>query len=206
MTNLKQQKVELRQKILRYNAEEFDEYDFKAHSQNIYEKVKKITDSLFKGFNQVAIDENKFHQTNRASSLGMYWPARGEPDILKLCLTTRWSLGLPKIENGEMKMVYYRAGAAIEPIYGGRISQPISTDIVTPKVMIFPALAYDVKGYRLGYGSGFLDKYIASKQKNGEKIILIGACFDHNLLEGIPIEPHDIKFDYIVTDKTIIKL
>ena len=66
---------------------------------------------------------------------------------------------------------------------------------------LIPGLAYNKKGYRLGHGGGFYDMKLADYDG-----IKIGACYSDNIIDDDFQEAHDIKVDYIVTEKEIIKI
>jgi len=72
---------------------------------------------------------------------------------------------------------------------------------VVPDVLIIPGRAFDDKGNRLGRGKGFFDRYLADF--SGLKI---GVCFDFQVIEVIPLEPHDLPMDIVVTEKRILKM
>lgn len=64
-------------------------------------------------------------------------------------------------------------------------------------LIIVPCLGYDSRGYRLGWGGGFYDKFLAS-QKSALKI---GLCFKAGHIKtGLPHESHDIPLDKVVTE------
>ena len=69
---------------------------------------------------------------------------------------------------------------------------------------IIPGLAFDMYGARLGFGAGFYDR-ILSKARKAAK--LIAFCHDWQVIEDqqIPQEPHDIRMNWIVTEKRVIK-
>jgi len=67
---------------------------------------------------------------------------------------------------------------------------------------ILPGLAFDPRGGRLGYGKGIYDG-ILSKAK--PSTIKIGICYDWQILdELLPVEPHDMCVDWVVSDKRVI--
>jgi 5-formyltetrahydrofolate cyclo-ligase len=47
------------------------------------------------------------------------------------------------------------------------------------------------------------DKYINNMKS---KALCIGLCYDFQLLNAIPTEPHDKPLDLILTDKRFIKI
>jgi 5-formyltetrahydrofolate cyclo-ligase len=81
---------------------------------------------------------------------------------------------------------------------------PVNAKTIQPdqiQVVLIPLLAYDRRGFRLGYGKGYYDKYLASLSRN---IIKIGLSF-FGPLDYIPDESHDIPLDYCVNPVGILK-
>jgi 5-formyltetrahydrofolate cyclo-ligase len=65
-------------------------------------------------------------------------------------------------------------------------------------LILVPCLAFDKDNYRLGWGGGFYDKFLARQPK----AMKIGLCFDNGLAAaGLPREPHDIRLDRIITER-----
>lgn len=68
-------------------------------------------------------------------------------------------------------------------------------------LIIVPMLGFDRSGYRLGYGGGFYDKFLATQHQAR----VIGVCYDLGKLTELPHEEHDIPIPTIITEKTIYK-
>ena len=63
-------------------------------------------------------------------------------------------------------------------------------------VILVPGLAFDRRGYRIGYGGGYYDAYLTRYPD----CTAIGTCFDFQLLtEDLPAEAHDRTLQYVVT-------
>jgi 5-formyltetrahydrofolate cyclo-ligase len=75
---------------------------------------------------------------------------------------------------------------------------------VQPDVIVLPVVAFDRAGMRLGYGRGFYDRAVASQRAAGRHPKLLGVAFAVQEVTGIPHEPHDVRLDWIVTDKEIL--
>ncbi|MDR2531369.1 MAG: 5-formyltetrahydrofolate cyclo-ligase [Oscillospiraceae bacterium] len=60
---------------------------------------------------------------------------------------------------------------------------------------VVPALACDKRGYRLGYGGGYYDRFLA--EYIGYSAAL---CYFDNII-GIPVEAHDCAVDMIITER-----
>lgn len=86
--------------------------------------------------------------------------------------------------DGEWQQVAFRAGTPI----------PEEFDMI-----IVPMLGFDNTMHRIGYGAGYYDKFLAT-QPDAKKI---GVCFEIGKVEHVPIEPHDIKLDKIITESKI---
>lgn len=63
-------------------------------------------------------------------------------------------------------------------------------------LMIVPGIAFDKRGYRIGYGKGYYDKYLSSH--NSYNIYKVGVCFEECVLEEIPYDEYDKKVDMIL--------
>ena len=61
--------------------------------------------------------------------------------------------------------------------------------------VIIPALSADKEGYRLGYGGGYYDRFLADF--SGHKVTVL---FSELLSDKLPCEKFDIKTDMIITD------
>ena len=70
-------------------------------------------------------------------------------------------------------------------------------------IVIVPAVAYDIDGYRLGYGGGFYDRFLETLRPD---VITIGIAFEMQIFNEVPKEVHDARLDYIVTEKGILHL
>ena len=65
---------------------------------------------------------------------------------------------------------------------------------------IVPGLVFDRRGYRIGYGGGFYDRFL--KDFDGFKVALARADF---ILDSVPREDFDLPCDIIITEKEVIK-
>lgn len=65
---------------------------------------------------------------------------------------------------------------------------------------VVPGMSFDRDGHRLGRGKGFYDKLLPAV-----KCRKIGICFDFQLMEHVPVEPHDVVMDMVLTDKGLMK-
>lgn len=66
-------------------------------------------------------------------------------------------------------------------------------------IMIVPGVAFDMKGYRVGYGKGYYDKYLSEKKM----ISTFALAYAFQILEHVPSDAHDIKMDKIITEELV---
>lgn len=70
---------------------------------------------------------------------------------------------------------------------------------LVPEVLVVPLLAFDRRGYRLGYGGGFYDRTLEGLRARGP-VTAIGFAFAAQEMAQVPIEPTDQPLDLIVTE------
>ena len=81
------------------------------------------------------------------------------------------------------------------------IEEPTGENTVDPadiELIVVPAVAYDRKGNRLGRGKGFYDRLLRTT-----KATKIGVGYEFQLLDEIPVEPHDVGMDIVITQKSM---
>ena len=63
-------------------------------------------------------------------------------------------------------------------------------------LVIMPGLGFDTACRRLGRGKGYYDRFVTTLRSG---VPLAGVCFDEQIIETVPTEPHDRSLDYVVT-------
>jgi len=66
--------------------------------------------------------------------------------------------------------------------------------------VLIPAVAFDRRGCRVGYGGGYYDRFLPEVPRAAK----IGAAFACQIVAEIPADPYDVTVDRIVTEKGII--
>jgi 5-formyltetrahydrofolate cyclo-ligase len=79
-----------------------------------------------------------------------------------------------------------------EPIAGN----PIPVEFID--MVIVPGLGFTAKGYRIGRGMGFYDRFLAQHEFIG---LSCGLAFEEQLIADLPILDHDIPLSMLATDK-----
>lgn len=148
-----------------------------------------------------------------ASVVALFSPMNDEVQIIplveKLAREGRCRVVLPRVESmadGEAEMEFYDyeptqmavgAFGIIEPQAG----EPCEASEID--VMVVPGVAFDRNGGRLGRGKGYYDRYIS---REGFRAECIGVCFDFQLFDELPTEPHDRAMDMVVSDNSKFKI
>jgi 5-formyltetrahydrofolate cyclo-ligase len=68
------------------------------------------------------------------------------------------------------------------------------------ELTIVPLLAFDRRGFRLGYGKGYYDRLLAASAT-----ITVGVGYAAREIAALPDEGHDIPLDWIVTERELIE-
>lgn len=141
--------------------------------------------------------------TRRETSIGAYWPIKGEFDALPALY--RWSetdptrrIGLPVV-NRETKQlrfhVWYPGCEMEEDAYG--IPKPKDTEAFEPQLLLVPCVGYGPGGLRLGYGGGFYDRTLATLQP---RPFTAGLGYAHGFIPWLAPEPHDVPLDALLNE------
>ena len=135
--------------------------------------------------------------------IGGYYPYNHEinpTNILEKFEKLNYQISLPKIKKNSQMDFFYWSKKDLLVINRYGIPEPTTDKVVYPNILLVPLVAFDKNLNRLGYGAGFYDRYI-KKVKKIKKIITIGLAYSFQKVRKIPINKHDIKLDFIVTDE-----
>jgi 5-formyltetrahydrofolate cyclo-ligase len=131
-----------------------------------------------------------------------YWPLEGEVDTLSFI---KWAtdrgiqIGLPQIVGG--RQMHFQLLSHIEQVRADKFKTmvPINgTTITWPHAPILvPGLAFDKKCFRLGFGGGYYDTFLAKEPLHFK----IGLAYPFQVLPTLPTESHDCKMDMVLTPK-----
>jgi 5-formyltetrahydrofolate cyclo-ligase len=68
-------------------------------------------------------------------------------------------------------------------------------------LILVPGVAFDLRGYRLGRGKGFYDQLLAAVRGP-----TCGVGFDEQIVDAVPVEPHDVRLSCLLTPTRWIEL
>lgn len=117
-----------------------------------------------------------------------------------------WTTCLPIIVGPGLPLIFRRWFPG-EPTISGdmNIMRPLDdAEQVEPDVLIVPLLAFDAKGYRMGYGGGFYDRTLALLRAK-KKIVAIGVGYSAQQVDEVPHDDLDQAVDFVMTERGVLK-
>ncbi|HEY7643729.1 MAG TPA: 5-formyltetrahydrofolate cyclo-ligase [Hyphomicrobiales bacterium] len=133
--------------------------------------------------------------------LAAYHPVRSELDCLPLLhrlASDGWRPALPVVVGAAP--LIFREWSFSAPLETGPLGIPhlSAGPEVIPRVLIVPLLAFDRRGYRLGYGGGHYDRTLAALRQD-HAVTAVGLAFDEQEVAEVPSGPYDQPLDWILT-------
>ncbi len=177
----------------------------KALRKYFLEKRSKITDCSSKDYKIWARLINNPYIIN-ADCILTYVSYNNEADtsaLIDYLLSHGKPVYVPKcFENG--KMDFYRIRSVNDLAVGKYgIKEPVGCEkpvITENTVCIVPALSFTAEGYRLGYGGGYYDRFLAENKQ----LFAIGICYDELISDTLPCSEYDINTDIVVTEERTV--
>lgn len=135
-----------------------------------------------------------------AVPLSGYLPIRTEIDPVPVMAAHPGPVGVPVIEGAGLPLDFHLWTpdlALVDGPFGAKV--PAEGVAMVPRVLIVPMLAFDARGFRLGYGGGFYDRTLAKLRAAGP-VTALGFAFDAQELAEVPIDGFDQRLDGVVTE------
>ena len=188
------------------------------HTENFCKKKRTKFNLGFKAKanlkNKIYICLNKIFLTHKnIETASLYFPINNEIspfDFIDYLQKKKVILSLPRIhiKNNYMD---FKKWIPDDKLVNGPFGtmEPLTTKIsILPQILVVPLLSFDEELYRLGYGGGYYDKSINILKKHFKKekkiFITIGLAYSIQKEKKIPIEKHDMRLDYIITEKEVL--
>lgn len=139
-----------------------------------------------------------------------FFPIGSEIDPMPLMLQLR-SLGhplaLPIVGEMGAPLIFrtWEPGDDMESGPYGIQEPRASAPKVTPALLLVPLLAFDRRGYRLGYGGGFYDRTLAQLNATG-KPLAVGLAYAVQEVEAVPVADYDQPLNWIITEREAIEI
>ncbi len=138
--------------------------------------------------------------------LGVYWPVRSEFNAARLWLDdkqrTALPLALPFAQRQPPQMHYRRWRG--EPLVARDecgMAVPEGESAI-PDVVLVPCVGYTRTGFRLGYGGGFFDRWLAAHPHVTSVGVAWSACEIDDA--DLAPQPHDQPLTLVVTEYGVV--
>jgi 5-formyltetrahydrofolate cyclo-ligase len=178
-----EEKKEIRRKMARQRAA-LSAAEVSAKSTRIVDKILK--NSAFEGAACVALYKALLGEVDLESLFSICWIAGKRTAIPFFNPETR----LYEMVEVDEKTVYQTAHYGIlEPLC------PALLSLSAVDLMILPGVAFTPNGQRLGRGGGYYDRLL-----EGFSGQTLGVAFDFQILPDIPLQPHDLPVDQLISN------
>ena len=143
----------------------------------------------------------QFCVSRRIRRIAAFWPFSSEVDLRDFfCTHPDWSFYFPRIVSTSpprlawgMEPLELGLWGLMEPHFAQHFDPPV-------QLLLVPGLAFDDRGYRVGYGGGFFDALL---DRGDPDIIVMGVCFHAQVVDHVPEDPHDAPVNWLCTEKRI---
>jgi 5-formyltetrahydrofolate cyclo-ligase len=171
--------------------------------------LSKLPNQTYEDYsNRIATTLYQQEEWNQSDIIGITISRAPEVDTYPI-IKKAWECGkkvvVPKCDPKE-KLLSFRTltdFSQLESVYFGLLEPIIEeTSQINPEeidLLIVPGLAFTRDGFRLGFGGGFYDRFLANF--TGKTISL---AFNEQIISHFPIEKFDIPVSKIITTNEVI--
>ena len=127
--------------------------------------------------------------------------------IIKAALSMGKRVIVPRVDPSSTELQFREIRSLSELSPGHfHIMEPSPTSEELPlssaDIVLVPVVAWDEQGHRIGYGKGYFDRALKSK----EGAFAVGLAFESQRYDWIPQTPSDSSLEMVVTEKRTITL
>ena len=147
----------------------------------------------------------------KAPRVAGYWPINDELDDRSL-LNDLHGMGvhclLPVVAGKDQPLVFraWRPGLKLATSDWGIGEPGPDQPAAAPDIVLLPLLAFDDRGWRLGYGGGYYDRSLAAlRGRNPGRVLAVGLAYARQRVDTVPHNDFDQRLDYVVTEDGVIK-
>ncbi len=147
------------------------------------------------------------------STLFLYVNFRSEIETLELikrCLNRGIRVAVPLVDAEAVRMIPLLIKDPEQDLVPGYYDIPEPDPMKTTQVdageidaAVIPGSVFDIYGGRLGYGGGYYDRFLLNDAPRAKRI---GFAFEMQVVEKVPVEPHDQPLDILITEKRIVNM
>ena len=133
-------------------------------------------------------------------------PVRGEFDARPLAsrlIDRGWQAAMPIVEAANAPMGFRTWTPATAMSVGAHgIPVPAEGETTVPALVLLPLVAFDKRGFRLGYGGGYFDRTLAALLP---RPLAFGVGFELARVDDIRPQAHDMRLDAVVTEAGVMR-
>lgn len=101
-------------------------------------------------------------------------------------------------KNRELRFYQINSFQEVEDSFYSLKEPIISITPYVPKneidLMVVPGIVYDKRGFRIGYGGGYYDRYLSDYTNK-----TISLAFGLQIVEEVPVEEHDVAVEKLIS-------
>ena len=139
-----------------------------------------------------------------------YLPIKGEMDVRVLLSHLHgegFICALPVVGAPGAALVFRRwvpGAPLLKGRFGTRHPEPTEPEL-RPDVVLAPLLAFDARGYRLGWGGGYYDRTIEGLRGHGP-LVAVGVAYAAQQVDKVPHSGRDQRLDWVVTEERAVRM
>jgi len=134
--------------------------------------------------------------------LGLYWPMQGEFNPMGVAEAAQQAfacrLALPFAQKSPAQM-HFRLWNGLQPSSKDEHGIPCPEGAtVVPDVVLVPCVGFTPEGWRLGYGGGYFDRFMAAHPE----VTALGVAWESGRMSQVELrpEPHDVPLMAVLTE------
>lgn len=138
-----------------------------------------------------------------------FWPLGSEFDcraILAALYAHGYRCCLPVVvaRDAPLRFRQWRPDTQLLPGAYGELIPGTEAEAVDPDLLLVPGLAFDPRGYRLGYGAGYYDRTLAALRAR-KPIRALGLAYAGQLVAAVPHGDTDEPVDGVITEAATLR-
>ena len=160
-------------------------------------------------FNPKNIDQLlKNKKLNNLKIVSSFFSIKSEiptTDLNKYLISKNKILSFPVVST-KSKILSFRQFKKNQNLIEGNYKipePPLENEELIPNLIFVPCLAFDIQGYRLGYGGGYYDRTFAYFNNINHQFISVGFAYDDQKIDSVVRDRFDYKLNYVLTEKQL---
>ncbi|RLL44904.1 5-formyltetrahydrofolate cyclo-ligase [Oceanobacillus piezotolerans] len=184
-------KADIRQNIIK-KLKNVSETERNRVDAKLFEEL--ISSSYWKNAKRIGVTVSNGFEWNTKPIIEEGWK-QGKAMCVPKCYPTLKELKFFELEKfDQLEIVYYNLQ---EP----KPSETIEVKKNEMDLIIVPGIVFDRRGYRIGFGGGYYDRFLANYKKHTVSIL-----HSLQLMDEIPVDEHDIAINTLITEKGFVDL